>query len=1300
VSQNNQTFTLVGQFQDNITPKLKKLTASFDRLSKSLEKSFAGSTAKMTKDFDRFEKKFNTSTSRMIKKSDKEFRNFGKTISNTIKSEDAYDQGLRNFGRYRDRIANMAKRPIKGAEIVNDMFSRENESSSGRGRGGGSSRLERQSEGFFGDVGDGFSIDKGIIAGLAVEGITRIMDMLVGSVTGALGYLKGTIQERVQDEMSDIKSAGGIFSIAKDKKIAFADTFAEATVIQKKLNSEMAELAAALPGTTNDYVRNMKMVTDTSMKAVATDTKGMIAELNNLKKLGIAGIGDVKTDQDAFVHTTKQLAKFSTLAEQGSSGGTPFTMLMEQIIGADQVNISGMKRRYSQLRDPLLSGALEDFQAEMNKFAAGTPQRIGAMMKAMNKAFPPEVIAAMEKSADGIFQAMKSYISNPDVGLFGLGRIIEMDFSKFDTGGLTKVKESMSVFDLFVRMFGALGQVLGPILAELPKIIEVFDPLIEPMKEFYVNAQNTVSNLNAAKKGFAKLGKSLPAFRASLFTIGKLAMSFGGDAKKFNKLDQLLKADKLDLGAALRAAIEVLFSSEAMQRIGTAIGESLGGFFKLLAGIAETGTGLVDQSGLMKGFGEGWKASGGTDALRKIVRKVVKFLGVSIVKLFTEAIKTEPLGVGIVTVLFVAPIRKALLDWMRATSLKTAATIKAASMARVPPPIAAPVLRLSQAQKLVGAPPLVPVPPVPPPAALGGLGAVTIVGWIVALTAAFVLFEKPLMGFAGMLKNFGVKMTESENLLTSSLGYVLKGLGQLLSGLTMFFNGLWEVVSNLLSGEPDKVRAGIAKLMQGVVQIFLGIGNTIGGLGGVIVTAIRNLFTTIAALITGSKPGAGPTVSTVTKNKKTGQVNANLNQNQVVAPGRAEAKGSPGKYFSSLEGAIGYENKHKPPGSDLVIANSSETIIPAFKGLNVDGNLAKANYEKTHSSETMVPNFEGLNVDGNLAKANYEKTHSSETMVPNFEGLNVDGNLAKAINFEMANKPPSSDLVVANSSETIIPAANGLNAGMNMDGVISAIFSAASNTASTMATGFMSLNNTLKANQARNEQVIRSSAANTQAAIRQSTIMSMQGDRQILAAIKTASAAGGMFGGAMGTGKGSLGSAEAMARSMGLETTSGYRRGDPGYHGANRARDFSNGTGPTPQMMAYAQKMVGAYGTSLTELIYTPLGYSIKNGKKVAPYAQAAHYNHVHVAFGRGMGNPTMFSNANAAVAYESMMAPAGATISSVTANSSEFGGEKGTMNLTQNISVSGALDPKATAEAVWAYTTQAVDRLRYNNYG
>jgi hypothetical protein len=133
-------------------------------------------------------------------------------------------------------------------------------------------------------------------------------------------------------------------------------------------------------------------------------------------------------------------------------------------------------------------------------------------------------------------------------------------------------------------------------------------------------------------------------------------------------------------------------------------------------------------------------------------------------------------------------------------------------------------------------------------------------------------------------------------------------------------------------------------------------------------------------------------------------------------------------------------------------------------------------------------------------------------------------------------------------------------------------------------------------------------------------------------------------------------------------------------------------------MMAFAQKMAATYGTSLTELIYTPLNFGIKNGKKVEPYARAAHYNHVHVAFGRGPGHPTLFSSANAAHAYERMMAPAGARVASVTANSSEFGGGA-PVTINQNITVEGAMDPRATAEAVWSYTAKKVQELQNNSF-
>jgi hypothetical protein len=144
-------------------------------------------------------------------------------------------------------------------------------------------------------------------------------------------------------------------------------------------------------------------------------------------------------------------------------------------------------------------------------------------------------------------------------------------------------------------------------------------------------------------------------------------------------------------------------------------------------------------------------------------------------------------------------------------------------------------------------------------------------------------------------------------------------------------------------------------------------------------------------------------------------------------------------------------------------------------------------------------------------------------------------------------------------------------------------------------------------------------------------------------------------------GMGSVGGVDSftsMASSYGLTVTSGYRPGDPGWHGVNRARDYSNGSGPTPQMMAFARFLVSNFGSNLKELIYTPLGFSIKNGQTVPPYARAAHNNHVHVAYALGAGMPAFFSSQQDARDWERKATLGNVRVSSITSNSSEgFGG-------------------------------------------
>lgn len=113
----------------------------------------------------------------------------------------------------------------------------------------------------------------------------------------------------------------------------------------------------------------------------------------------------------------------------------------------------------------------------------------------------------------------------------------------------------------------------------------------------------------------------------------------------------------------------------------------------------------------------------------------------------------------------------------------------------------------------------------------------------------------------------------------------------------------------------------------------------------------------------------------------------------------------------------------------------------------------------------------------------------------------------------------------------------------------------------------------------------------------------------------------------LGAAPGNLSAAQALASSMGLQVTSYIRPGDPGYHGKGRAMDFQTVGAPgnmgTPSQMAFAQSMVSRYGANLKQLIYTPLGYGIADGRKVGldywgDKTNQEHYHHVHVAFAKG----------------------------------------------------------------------------------
>lgn len=81
-----------------------------------------------------------------------------------------------------------------------------------------------------------------------------------------------------------------------------------------------------------------------------------------------------------------------------------------------------------------------------------------------------------------------------------------------------------------------------------------------------------------------------------------------------------------------------------------------------------------------------------------------------------------------------------------------------------------------------------------------------------------------------------------------------------------------------------------------------------------------------------------------------------IDREATTPPPKAKAFGGAGKSFSSLAGAINFENKHKPPGSSLVIANSSERIIPAANGYIPSQSLYSRGYAGWSSSGAVTVN--------------------------------------------------------------------------------------------------------------------------------------------------------------------------------------------------------------------------------------------------------------------------------------------------------------------------------------------------------
>lgn len=1329
----DRTFTLIGDFTDHITPALNKINTSLDSVKKSIA-SVSAATAPLKQDFAQLttlSKDFNLSLQ-------------GQTGG--IKS---------NASALREYRLEMAK-----LNRVHRRLKFPNTSGSGGYRGGGNNG------GFGGGGGGGIARDSSFVfsqvlgnqvAGLMTNAIAQGFQIGVALMVKPFEYLQSALKERIADEQSDIKAAGGYFSIAQrqtnDKK--FINSFAEAMEFTQQNNKLMAQIAGALPGNTQQYIEVSKRLSDSIARTVLSDPKKAIEYANKLRtdpeRIGGAVAKITGSGPEAIRQTISELQGVITKktvlaglgggAQGGVAGAYGLPGLSERLITQEKVSMGQFQRYAAIFRDPMISDALSRYIPKINATQAASIDRVKVLEKMFDDILPPEVIRAFMRSTGGIIEALNTAILGPETGLFGLGRKMKNMGKKMDDyGRVIEGEIDLSVFDLLRDIFANITLSLQPLVDILPL---VFDPLkaiggtlvdmrhvsgqflfaFESYKEGITRFANSITS-EADRLKFSEGG--MVAARASFAAINNFFRGAGvygkgaGAMAQFQENAKKIMSLNLDPAAMLKEFADTFMNSQVSHDLGKSVGLVIRTVLQQVSNLLDQITGVAKTSKLVQGFKEG-VGNEGKAAIINIIKRV--FEGIASVIL--EVIKTFPLETAFIGLFaLLAPALTAAFSNALGVRLERIIDRGLPSSlggtgggggrgGRTPGPIGSffgptasvrkwrrPYAQGAQILAAHGK-----------GAALGLMGAAsqryrgilrqrTLLGGAARSGARMARLIPGGALVAGAL-NMGFALATGENFgkaAANTLGVVLGGavgsifgpVGTIVGSMAggMIADAGAGFITNMLS--PTRQAAEAAKIQLTAAQAQLeaatkrasgaGAGD-IGPSAAMMADPLKYL--NVLKLYNLDRDPAFKqhllAVTALSENIKLEET-ARTNLNKLIAD--YASRGYRPEQIASLTEYRAVQTEYNRIRS--IVANQGANVDRLFNNLpKATTNAITKTFQTMSTKEieyaianrislsanpvlTLIPpNKGGLSPlfdltspkKGGLPPINLG-TGTGLTLPSGNVETRFSGSLGDAISKEMKMKPPGSDLVIANSSETVIPAAGGNGMGSFLSLLRSGFNSA--------VVALKQLNDTLNRNQQKNDSNFK-----------------------LLGEKFTSPSMPGGLGGAKA---GGVDAFTPLAQSYGLTMVSGYRPGDPGWHGANRARDFSNGSGPTSQMLQFAYYLASNYGSNLKELIYTPLGFSIKNGRKVAPYAQSGHFNHVHVAYAYGPNSPAFFSRQRDAIAWEKAMMPGGAKVASVTTNSRE--GFGATIQPTINIYQQPGQDPEELARIVIARFDMAVQTV------
>lgn len=381
---------LIGSFKDDITPKLKKLNAEINATVNS---------------FSKLQSKL-----RPIARDMGTVAMAAQRMGSAMNAQrSGIESNIRALNQYRTEIGRVARaqNSLKPARMPAPR--------GGGGGGGGGPRggFRPAAAAAAGGKGVGF----GALAAASFVGGGALM-LATNALQRLAGAANGFVRAGSQFEQSNIQMAATIQTLGK------VGDFGKSLKLAEGYNKQVEKIAAALPGSTQDYLTILKMTLDDQIQAYGSAD----AVTANLKK-----------GERSFAALFGMSAQLAGLPPQIAA------------MDLNQLRINPRNYRQVQVlnRNPTL---LKFYQEELKKTGGDF---FKALDRAMARAITPEQVEALKNTFDSAYQQLVTTFTSP-TGIFGAARKVSIMMAD----GTRGLMSTMDILGVFLRQLNGIVEVL------------------------------------------------------------------------------------------------------------------------------------------------------------------------------------------------------------------------------------------------------------------------------------------------------------------------------------------------------------------------------------------------------------------------------------------------------------------------------------------------------------------------------------------------------------------------------------------------------------------------------------------------------------------------------------------------------------------------------------------------------------------------------------------------------------------------------------------------------------------------